>query len=660
MPAILLFVLSGFFGSIPAAHAQEKNTCSADTLAWVARADAAFPASVRAVQCFPAHVRLKLHIDSAHSLDVDIAHPAGQAFRRMGRLGVSPILEVDDFRNVPAPQREAFETLCTWLSAHETEVLQPKVPEVPVLRHLTPIQESSSIGNFWSRGAWAGLALLLVFINVRAARKATNTAHGERDWFALVGLFGFALVLRVAFGPFGPHHVNGQGPLWILGAATDATRLVGYGPGYVELFSFVCTLFPKHPDAAIFICNAIFGALAAPLVFALARKLEVDFQRAIVAGVIMAIDAIALRFGATEAYFPSIITLTLTASVLFVSAAQRLRANHKLGAFFLALVGSLVSAQAARIHPIAWGPVALGPLFVLAMPSAQTNVSPSWKHWARQGAWSVTLALLVMVVIVLTSGKAIVSVAANVHEHWDARAGGETVALRLVEHAPVGLVLLAVAFVLAKPRGLLVPAMASALALVATRNAYGQSQVWIASYDRLWIAAPLIVLVSMIPASVACLRHAWVLLGAATIGALAAGWPTMNERTTEQLEHGFFRSAFAALPDGCRVVHVPRVGKRIVALPEYAIESPAKAPRAVVAVSSADDVRRLQRPEGCLRYARTSICTSDDGRPVCEAIERGLHLVPIVERVLPAKPSHVTSTYDRDIVGIGLFEVREP
>ncbi|MBK9267032.1 MAG: hypothetical protein IPM54_45555 [Polyangiaceae bacterium] len=661
MPVFLVFLLSAFICALPEARAQQQSNCSDDTLAWVARADAAHPASVRAVQCFPAHVLLKLDMQGSGSLDVDVSHPAGQAFRRIGRLGVSPILEIDDFRKIPAPQQEAFETLCTWLAAHENEVLQSQAPRIPVLRRrLDPIQESVSIGNFWSSTAWAGLAFLLVWMAARAARKAMNTMAGRRDVIVLTILFVVALLLRLSLGPFGPHHVNGQGPQWILAASVDPARLFGYGPGYAEIFSFIKTIFTTYPDTAIFVGNAFFSALSAPLVFVLARKLGLDAHRALFAGALTTVDAVAIRFGATEAYFAPIMTLTLTAYVLFVSAAKRSRTNLRLESLVLATVGALVCAQAARIHPIAWGPVALGPLFVMATHVAPTNFRASWNEWVRRGARVAALAVLVVLVLVVTSGKVIASVAAGIHDHWDARAGGNTVGLWLLEHASIGLLLLAVAFVLAKPRGPLVPAVASILALIATRHAYGQSPIWIASYDRLWSAAIVIALASMIPTSFARVRHVWLLLGAAAIAAFAASFSTIAERTTEQLEHAFFRHAFASLPNGCRVVHVPRVDRRIVLLPEYAIHSPENAPLAVVAVSSADEVRRLKRSEPCLRYARTSICTSTDGRPACEAVEHGLHLVPIAERDLPAKPSHVMSTYDRDVVNVGLFEVRSP
>jgi hypothetical protein len=49
---------------------------------------------------------------------------------------------------------------------------------------------------------------------------------------ASVGIvFIVALGLRCALGVWGPQHINGQGPSWIM-AAADAARPARYGPGW--------------------------------------------------------------------------------------------------------------------------------------------------------------------------------------------------------------------------------------------------------------------------------------------------------------------------------------------------------------------------------------------------------------------------------------------
>lgn len=661
---VLVFVafLLSFLGTlVPEALAQENNACSEETIAWIARADAENPAAIRAGQCSSTHVVLKLELPGTNSFNVEIAQSGRNAFRRIGRLGVSPVLEVPDFSLLPNAQREAFEALCTWLSAHGDEIMPSQAPKIPLFRRrLKPLPETASVGNFWPKGAWGALVLLLGLITARAAQKGLRTTQGRREWCVLTILFVVALGLRLGLGPFAPHHVNGQGPLWILMASADPTRLSGYGPGYVELFSFICAMFPPHPDTAIFVLNACFSAIAAPLVYVLARKLGLDARRALVAGAWTTVDAVALRFGATEAYFPAIITLSLIAYGLFASAARRSWTKERIEAIGLAFVGALVCTQAARIHPIAWGPIAIAPLFVAALPAGVKNAYPRGEEWVRRGTRILAVAMLVVGVLLLTSGHLLALVAGGVREHWDPQ-GGAVMATDWVRRlVTYGLPVLILVVAAAKPRGVIVPAIAAFLALVATRNAYGQSPIWIASYDRLWLAPMLLLLVALIPRAFARTHRAWVWLGLTTVCVFVAGLPTVYERTTEQLEYAFFRTAFTALPEGCRVVHVPRVGRRIVMLPEYAMKTLSDARLPVVAVSSADDVRRLQLSEPCLRYARTSICTSDEGRAACEAVEHDLHLVPIVEADLPAKPSHYTSTYDRDVVKIGLFEVRLP
>src|ERR1043165_10298581 len=97
-----------------------------------------------------------------------------------------------------------------------------------------------------------------------AIRRAPRPDRAE------VGLIGIlvpgAVLLRLAFGFWGPLHVNGQGPLWIRGAL-DPDALASYGPGYFELFGWVAHL-ATPPDRAIFAANALLSGLTPPLLYA--------------------------------------------------------------------------------------------------------------------------------------------------------------------------------------------------------------------------------------------------------------------------------------------------------------------------------------------------------------------------------------------------------
>lgn len=55
-------------------------------------------------------------------------------------------------------------------------------------------------------------------------------------------------------------------------------------------------------------------------------------------------------------------------------------------------------------------------------------------------------------------------------------------------------------------------------------------------------------------------------------------------------------------------------------------------------------------PAPCLYYVHTSLCSSAEGRPACEAIESRLTLTPVARVSLPARPSRESIPYDSDPV----------
>ena len=474
--AWLAFVLALLFPA--ASHAQSDDrlkNCSPHTRTWVAALDAAHPASVRPVECFPGHVRLRVDVGGASAFDVDVAYPAGRAFRTIGQLGVSPILEVDDFKRVPAPQREAFELLCSWLSHNAAFVTNHEQSVAVASKQLTPWQRSFAWADHWSRSTWIIVVLIVLGGALRAMLEVHHDVAKRRDARMMLGLFVLAFSLRYLFGSFGPHHVNGQGPLWIMGATSDPTRLSGYGPGYFEVFSFACEAFPGQPDTAIFFNNVLFGSLAAPLLFVLARKMGLDLARSAIASAILAIDAVAIRYSATEAYFPAIITLALGAAVCFVSAATRMQEKRPTSCLALALLGALLSVQAARIHPVAWGPVALGPVFVVAMRIARPNAISARKQHVRLFVASAATALFLALFALVTSGRAFALVASTVGEHWDVHSAVEILVHGILADPRIAYSLVLIASYFAKPRNCTVPALLSLAALAVTRNAYAQS-----------------------------------------------------------------------------------------------------------------------------------------------------------------------------------------
>ena len=62
-------------------------------------------------------------------------------------------------------------------------------------------------------------------------------------------------------------------------------------------------------------------------------------------------------------------------------------------------------------------------------------------------------------------------------------------------------------------------------------------------------------------------------------------------------------------------------------------------------------------PAACLVYLRTSVCSTTDGRPDCDAIERRLTLVPIASTSFAASDEFETFSHDRDPVEAAMARV---
>jgi dolichyl-phosphate-mannose--protein O-mannosyl transferase len=131
---------------------------------------------------------------------------------------------------------------------------------------------------------------------------------------------GLALGLRLGLGPWGPLHVNGHMARFIEGPLRHPAEIAAYGPGFAELFGPIAWLAPANPDWAIFAGNAVLSALMAPLAYAIARLVGLNRVAAGAAGLLLAIDPVAIRGGATESYFPIIMFLATAAAVLLLIA----------------------------------------------------------------------------------------------------------------------------------------------------------------------------------------------------------------------------------------------------------------------------------------------------------------------------------------------------
>lgn len=490
------------------------------------------------------------------------------------------------------------------------------------------------------------------------AKKAFAPLADRGSWPAWMVLFLVAFLLRAWFGPFAPHHVNGQGPMWIGAVAEDSSMLTPYGPGYVELFSLFRAESPMT-DSVIFWTNAFLSALAAPLVAGLGLALGLSNRLALLAGFWVALDSVSIRMGATEAYFSAIVALTLASSLSFAIAAEDLLRRRAGRALCLLIAGILFATQAARIHPIAWGP-ALATALSLGVSGLVRRGERNVVSAKDVALWALVvpaaIALVIIAVFLWTTPATRMRMTGHVSNHFGIRESLQMLGRQLGDLGLVpGLILALVALRLARPRVILWPALLCFLAALSTFKIYGQSELWLQSYLRVWLAFPLLAAVSLIPPRVARQgAFPWV-AGLFGMGLLVWNRQTILERTTEQGEYRFFRAAIGRLPEGCTLAYLPRQEKRIVLLPEQMLPPKGAERRRVLHIESAADARILSQGSACFAYARTSICSSQEARRVCEDIEKGISLVPQAETSLPAAPSYDGLPYDTERVSIGLF-----
>jgi hypothetical protein len=465
----------------------------------------------------------------------------------------------------------------------------------------------------------------------------------REDRVAAVTVFAAALALRLLLGAWGPLRINGLGPMWVDGAARDPAAIAAYGSGYAEIFAPLARLAPANPDWAIFACNALLSALVPAAALALARLAGVPRRAALAAALLLSVDPVAIRMAATESYFPSIILLCLGAGTAFLIGARDIGLDRRWSAAAALGSGGLLLAQAARVHPVAWAAVATVPF--VAVADERGGIEQRLRAFFAS-------AMIAGGALMITSSSALLDVLDNVRS---------ATVMRPPPPQPVWslawvLVGMAAYAVVASRRWLAVPAGVSIAAMLTSRYVYGQSWTWQQCYDRLYTTVPVIALCSAIPAILLRSRRAVLVSAVVALCAwLWLGLPIIGGRTTDHLEYRWLREQLAQVPPDCRIIHIATADKRAMALPTYVgLRS-----RTAIAMDPREPhtVEDGLAPAGCVYYVHTSLCSSADGRPVCDAIERRLLLVPVARASFPARPSNEGLPYDRDPVETVLARV---
>jgi hypothetical protein len=292
-----------------------------------------------------------------------------------------------------------------------------------------------------------------------------------------------------------------------------------------------------------------------------------------------------------------------------------------------------------RIHPLAWGPVALVPALALA--------SPGGHSWKRRILDATCAAVVVTAVVAVVSGGVIWSTLSLMR-------GG---ALMKPEAPPLGTALVVLAIAAGTitvtwrrdTRWIVLAAVPHALFLAATAHNFAQSAIWQHSYARIFLTLPFLALVAHTPR-----RHALVIVGVLALAVAVVGLPVVRARTTEHLEYRWLRTQLQSIPADCYVAHISRAGTRTLYLPVY----PPHFPLPFGAGETIDP--RLAGPDRCLYYVHGSICTSPEGRTACADFEQRLRLDAKASTTLPAIPSFTPQPYDRSAVECRLARVLGP
>ncbi len=503
--------------------------------------------------------------------------------------------------------------------------------------------------------AWRLLAALGLLLAVFARRPAAAGAPDRRPWLLFLG----ALALRCVLGLWGPYHHNGHGTEWVWWALFLPKDPSFYGPGYYEVLRPFALLAPRAPDLAIFTANAVASALIPVLVYAVARRLFDDRERPWLAGLLMLADPISVRYGASEAYLIPISLLATAAAVCLMEALASV--ERKLPSardWALAASGGLLAAQAARVHPVAWIPVALA-------------FAAAGCAWKRRGFRTRGAALLCALALGVFLAAALPTILASYAQIMNPEtSGGEPLPMNIFNNNRwwIGLlVVFGAGVALARTVGLadasLPLALAAAAAIVGTRDVYDMSPLFSAGYDRLFFPF-------LLP-GIAFLAGRWpraarspLIVTALTAALLLVPYtPAIFQRNSEQLEYRAARSWLAELPSDCIVV-VPQVPGPNVSIPDFIMKDrdyASRRPDAGRKVRTAAELSSvIQEKHACAYYLRTSLCMLGAAGSTCDDIETVPGLVETARATLPARSSTHCWKYTSPSVDIVLYRLPGP
>lgn len=613
----------------PTAHAQPAG-CAPELLRWAAGCGAAQHLTVRVSACPGDDLAvLSAHAGDAPALRIELARRR-QGFRTVGALSLSPIGEFPDWLAAPATLRDTFERVAT-CAQHDppARMRGGALPALPTAANVPAPQ----------RAPW--LLALALLVTIAFSHKEIRRLS-PRDAALLAGSLGATLALRAALHPTTYFHQNGQGPLWIEHLFTSGHH--PYGPGFSELFAAVAHRRPDAPERAVFAAQSLLAAAQPACAWLIARALGASPWTAGALGLATLLDPSLGRGARSESYLAAGTSLALLATVAMTRAGGR---------WWPHVVAGALLAQAVRVHPGLWVPMALTPLCAGLVPGTP-----------RARALALTRALLVVgAVVALSSAGAVLAVLrSDLAAQWmfaQSRGGRAPWALWVLGLA-------AVAGLAARPRtrDAAPPVALAVLAVLAwnytdnyTRSG---SPPWITTaYARVFLplaVSALAALLASLPAATARDRTRALILGALLVAGTNLARRPLTVLPTDVIELQRAWTWRDQLPRGARVFFVARAGHYVLGLPFHDGNGRDLRARSLDITDAPPDLRAFGPGTW---YYRSSLCAAPPAQAWCDALERAHRLQPAFTAEIPAVPSMRHLTYATPRVRIGLYRVTD-
>lgn len=671
----LLLVFTVLWGMPASALAQGATfgPCGASVDAWVTRCNTLRRASVEAVEC-PAP---GLFVLATPALRVEIARDPSRSFRRVNGWGVSPVGISGDWEGVAADKRAAFELVVACVTsdgslptldvgtiqqaqaaqhtpppAAEPRAPPPQAPPSSPSATTGPDSERAPLRLPW-RPLLACAALLAAWWPLRARPKERRLAAAVAGACAAIVAARWVAVAPAFF------HQNGQGPLWI---EMPLTPRHPYGPGYAELFGWVVRLFPGRPDTAVFLAQEALAALAVCAAWGLARRCATSPEGrepvALALAACMLVNPALARMAGSESYFASCFSLEMIAAWALTHATlppRRGGAAARLRALAPAVAGGMLLSLSVSVHPIAWLPSALVPLVMLVGPG-------SLRRRARRTALAYAVVGAVVAATALPGVLRVIY--GEIGRRWMPHGNSHEILWSRVLEAEfpwlAGVVLL---LATARRPVRVLPRVAAGLLLIAVVPMTDQAimsatRPWITSAFA-WLHAPVVVaaLAATLSDVPRARWQAWALAAVVALGGAhfaARQYRAVTMLTTDALELRALIAWRDRLPAGATVALLWRAGDHLLAFPLYPND-----PRGRQVLTL--DVRGAPPTvfgRANVYWYHSSLCSTAQGRPYCDAVERGLGLTPVATTSLPSLWSLRRVDYDRERVPVALYRVR--